>query len=325
MASERQYVLDLLKTVFQYIHDNYDSFHQFLVKTRDSLGEVYESLRKMRENSEGKYTECCNKLIAVVEEALRYFDEVQESLAFSRIQLDMLNHVVQTESDPLNCSAMKDLVTQLKKCISRIQKFQSEFSKRCDDAIAGANEMAVACEGLAARAHTAKVAAQAVRLFATISGAAALGLVTAGISTAVIGATVGATVGVVTVAGGGMMTYTWANDYEEVKEFIEMNEKLKALQQNSYELQAILSDSRQIVEKLEPLTDTIDRLSTGDGEIHNCEEAFQSLVEELKQIHREHTSLNSPQENLKAIRKKLKRSVAIEPEDCTEGKKIKQS
>ena len=316
-------LLTLLKEVARGITENYDLFHQFLVNTRDSFSEVYESLEKMREKFEGEYTECCNKLITVVDKALQYFDEVQVSLDASKTQLDQINEMQQTdESDPPNYSALRELVTQLDKCISRVQEFQSEFSKRCDDAIAGANETAVTCQGLAARAHTAKRTTQTVGVVATLAGAAILGAFTAGIGTAFIGLATSAVTGI----SGGAITYVWASDFEEVKkEFVEMKNKLRALQQTSYELQVIVDDSQQVVKKLKPITDTIDQFSTADGEFHDREGlqiALQGLIKELK-LTQEHTS--SSQENMKATRQQLKRKVAIKPEGCTAGKKFKQS
>ena len=251
-------------------------------------------MKMMEEKLEGEYTERCNELIAVVEEALRYSKEVQDSLADSKSKLDMINQMQQNESDPLYHSAMKELVTLLNKCISRVQEFQSEFSKRCDGAIAGASELAVACEGLVAEAQTTKRMTQASGVIFTTVGATALGLATAGIGNAAVGAAVGA----MAAAAGGIVAQAWANDFEEVKkELIETKEKLTALRQTSYELQTIVDDSRRILEKLEPLIDTIDRLSTGDGEIHNCEGlqiAFQSLAKELERIHQECTLSSSP-------------------------------
>lgn len=330
MASEYQHPFDLLK------------IQQFFFSTQDSLGKIYKKLRKMRAKSEAKYTECCNKLIAVVEEAQRYFDEVRVSLAFSRSKLGLINEVQQTESDPLNYSAMKDLVTQLNKCISQVQKFQSGFSKQCDDAIEGVNEMALKCDASEATAQSAKTKARAVGFLTSmasgvvIGSAVALSFGTAVGLSACAATTVGLSAGAATTVGLGRITHTWANDYEEVKKkLIEIKEKLKELLQTSTELQKIIDshDPRPInsVERLiiiKPLADTIDRLSTVDGEIHNREglqTAFKSLAEELKRIHQEHTSSPSPQENLEAIRKKLKRNVANEPEDCTAEKKKKQS
>ena len=318
MANASQYE-ECLHTLLRVVAENYDSCHQFLVKTWGSFTEVYERLRKMQEKFKGEYTESCNKLIAVVQEALRYLDEVRNSLVPPQTQLNEINQ--QIKSDPPNYSAIRELVGELNKCISRVQKFQSEFSKRCNGAIAGANETAVTCEGLAATARTSKRRAQAVGFGVSMAGAILLGAFTAGIGTAVIGVATGAATGI----GGSLITRAWANDYEELeKEFIELKKKLKALRQTSCELQAI-GAAQRIVKKIEPLTDTIERLSSNDGEIHNREGlqiAFQSLVEELKQT-QEHTS--SSQENLKATVRELKHEVAIEPEGYTARQKFKQS
>ena len=322
MASRREFenfLRTLFKVAAENIAQNFDSFHNFLVKTWESFNEVYESLRKMREKFEGEYTECCNKLIAIVEEARQYLDEVRNSLVPPQTRLNEIDQ--QIKSDPPNYSAIRELVGELNKCINQIEKFQREFSKQCDDAIAGANETATKCEGLAARARTTQRAIRAVGFGASMAGAVLLGAVTAGIGTAV-----GVAVGAATGIGGGYVTHTWANDYEEAeKELIELKKKLKALRQTNYELQAIVRAAQRIVKKIEPLTDTIDRLSTSDGEIHNREGlqiAFQSLVEELKRT-QEHTS--SSQENLKATVRELKHEVAIESEGYTARQKFKQS
>lgn len=308
--------LTLLKEAARGITENYDLFHKFLVKTRDSFSEVYESLEKMREKFEGEYKECCNKLRKVIEEALQYFNEVQDSLDASKTQLGQINDMQQTESEPPSYSAMKELVTLLNKCISRVQEFQSEFSKRCDDAIAEADKTAVTCRGLAARAQTAKRTTQTVGVVATVAGATILGALTAGIGTA-LSLTTTALTGITGVA----FTHVWASDFEEVKNgFFEMKNKLRALQQTSRELQVIVNDSQQIVKKLKPITDTIDRFSTADGEIHNLEGL--QIERELKRA-QDHAS--SLQEDMKAKRQQLKRKVAIEPEVCTAGKKSKQS
>ena len=311
---------ECLRTLLKVVVENYDLFHQFLVKTLGSFNEVYVWLRKMQEKFKGEYTESCNKLIAVVGEALRYLDEVQNSLVPPQTRLNEINQ--QIKSDPPNYSAIRELIGELNKCIGRVQKFQSEFSKRCNSAIAGANETAVTCEGLAAIARTSKRTTQAVGFSISMAGAVLLGAFTAGIGTAVVGVAVGAATGI----GGSLITRARANDYEELeKEFIELKKKLKALRQTNYELQAIVGAAQQIVKKIEPLTDTIDRLSTSDGEIHNREGlqiAFQSLVEELKRT-QERTS--SSQENLKATVRELKHEVAIEPEDYTARQKFKQS
>ena len=321
MAANGSQYKECLRTLLKVVVENYDLFHQFLVKTLGSFNEVYERLRKMQEKFKGEYTESCNKLIAVVEEARRYLDEVRNSFVPPQTQLNEINQ--QIKSDPPNYSAIRELVGELNKCISRVQKFQSEFSKRCNGAIAGANETAVTCEGLAATARTSKRRAQAVGFGVSMAGAVLLGAFTAGIGTAVIGVATGAATGI----GGSLITRAWANDYEELeKEFTELKKKLKALRQTSYELQAIVGAAQRIVKKIEPLTDTIERLSSNDGEIHNREGlqiAFQSLVEELKRT-QEHTS--SSQENLKATVRELEHEVAIdEPEGYTARQKFKQS
>ena len=321
---ENQLVLTVLKEVAKGIAANYDSFHQILEKTWKIYSEFYESLRKMVERFEGEYMGCCNRLITVFEEGMQYFDGVRESLKLLEIQLDLIKQ--QIELNPPNYSTIGDLVSQLNKCISRIQEFQSEFSKRCEGAIAGANETAIECEDLAAKAQMAKRTAQAVGFGFSIAGGVLVGALTAGIGTVIAGVAAGAA----TTAGGGIFTqYTWANDYEEVKkEFIELKKKLRALRQTSYELQEIVGNSKRIAEKLEPLTDTIDRLSTGGGRTRRnrrgLQEVSQSLLDEVKQINDEMDN-SPPQENLEAAIKDHKRKASIELEGYTAGKKFKQS
>ena len=153
-----------------------------------------------------------------------------------------------------------------------------------------------------------------------------VGALTAGIGTVIAGVAAGAA----TTAGGGIITqYTWANDYEEVKkEFIELKKKLRALRQTSYELQKIVGNSKRIAEKLEPLTDTIDRLSTGGGRTRRnrrgLQEVSQSLLGEVKQMNKEMNN-SPPQKNLEAAIKDHKRKASIELEGYTAGKKFKQS
>ena len=192
---------DFLRTLFnvaaENIARNFESFHNFLVKSLKSLNEVLEILREMREEFEGEYTECCDKLMAVVEEALQYLDEVRNSLVPPQTRLNEIDQ--QIKSDPPNYSAIRELVGELNKCISRVQKFQSEFSKhakRCNGAIAaaGANETAVTCEGLAT--HPSKRRIQALGFAVSMAGAVLLGAVTAGIGTPVIGVATGAATGI---------------------------------------------------------------------------------------------------------------------------------
>ena len=300
---ENQLYVDFLHTLFNVAAEN-------IAQNFEAFNEVYEILREMREGLEGEYTECCNKLMAGVEEALQYLDEVRNSLVPPQTRLNEIDQ--QIKSDPPNYSAIRELVGELNKCISQVQKFPSEFSKRCNSAIARANETAVTvtCESLAATARTIQRDISALGFVVSMVGAVILGVVTAGIGTPVIGVAIGAATGI----GGSVITFAWANDFAEAeKKLTELKKKLKALRQTSHELQATAARAaQQIVKKIEPLTDTIDRLST-DGEIHNREGlqiAFQSLVEELKRT-QEHTS--SPQENLKATVKELKHEVAIEP------------
>ena len=327
MASDRgrqfESLLTLVKEAAIGIAANYQKFLQILQETGKIFSEIYESLRKMLEKFKGEYIGCCNNLIAVFKEGIQYFKEVTETLDASQTQLNMLNE--QLSGPRPNYSGMKNLVSQLNKCIIRIQKFQREFSERCEGAIAGANETAIECEGLAARAQMAKRKTQAVGFGVSMVGGVLLGVFTAGIATAIVGATVGT----VTVAGGGIITHTWANDYEEVKkEFIEMKKKLRVLQQSSYELQENVGDSKRIAEKLKPMTDTIDRLSTGGGRTRSNRKelqiASQSLAENIKQI-KEQVHNSPPQENPEVAVKELKRKASIELEGCTAGKKTKQS